>query len=361
MKTKQLTEGSSLFLDLLRGFSVQLVVVGHGISFCAIFPALQPPNFPFMQNIAVVIFFLLSGYLISNSIFYNIASTKNYSFTSYFIDRFSRIYSALIPALIFVFFIDYLSVSKGSENYNYTDAFNIKTFIGNIFMLQDFPFFKHVAIKITSFGSARPLWTLAIEWWIYMWFGFLSIKIMKANKLTIINMLIFVFLCIVPAYNIISGRGNGLTIYWLFGLLVCLLYDKYKNLDLQKSIKWIMLLLFLLLAAARVAYTLQEYEGIFVFLLAGSLLISIELCSNLQINISIAKLVRLIANYSYTLYLVHYSIYDFLLSHYKSDYSGNTLFVAGFIISNLIAFTIGYFTETKLTKFVKVKLKKRFV
>ena len=218
MKSKQLTEGSSLFLDLIRAISVQLVVVGHGISFCAIAKYLQPPYFPYIQNIAVVIFFILSGYLISNSIFYKLLTDKNYSFRSYFIDRFSRIYPAFIPALLFVLVLDYISKSISPQAYSYTDAFDIKTFLGNIFMLQDFPFLKHISFPITSFGSARPLWTLAIEWWIYLWFGMLIIKIFKA-KPSIITIVCFLFLCIVPLYNLISGRGNGLTLFWLFGLL----------------------------------------------------------------------------------------------------------------------------------------------
>ena len=53
----KLSEGGSVILDLIRGVSSQLVVVGHGISFFGIFAFLHQPNFPWMQNIAVLIFF----------------------------------------------------------------------------------------------------------------------------------------------------------------------------------------------------------------------------------------------------------------------------------------------------------------
>ena len=69
MRDYKLTESNSIFLDLIRGLSSQLVVVGHGISFFGIFTSFHQPNFPWIQNIAVLIFFILSGFLISYSTF----------------------------------------------------------------------------------------------------------------------------------------------------------------------------------------------------------------------------------------------------------------------------------------------------
>jgi peptidoglycan/LPS O-acetylase OafA/YrhL len=361
MKPIKLTEGSSIFLDLIRAISVQMVVIGHGISFCAIAKFMQPPLFPYIQNIAVVIFFILSGFLISNSVFYKISTDTNYSFRSYFIDRFSRIYSAFIPALLFVIGLDYLSQQSIVHNaYSYCDAFNFKTFVGNLFMLQDFPFLKYLHIKITSFGSARPLWTLAIEWWIYMWFGVLVILMLNKRKLSFFTINGFVFLCIVPTYNLIAGRGNGLTLFWLFGLLIVVVYDKYKMLQLSKTIKFSLLFLLLIIVGVRISATMREYDFIFAFILAIGLLIGIELCSNINVKENTAKVIRLIANYSYTLYLIHYSIYDFIVNHFKGIIDSNQLFLLGFFISNILALCIGYFTETKLTKYVKKELKHRF-
>lgn len=48
MKEYKLQEGSSLILDLIRGVSAQIVVIGHGISFFGIFTFLHEPNFPWM-------------------------------------------------------------------------------------------------------------------------------------------------------------------------------------------------------------------------------------------------------------------------------------------------------------------------
>lgn len=361
MKAKQLTEGSSLFLDLVRAISVQMVVVGHGISFCSIALFLHPPDFPWIQNIAVVIFFILSGYLISNSVFYKLSTDTNYSFRSYFIDRFSRIYSAFIPALLLILLLDFISVKVTPSSYNYFNAFDVPTFIGNLFMLQDFPFLKYLHIKITSFGSARPLWTLAIEWWIYLWFGLLAIKILKEKKISVFTTIAFVFLCVVPAYNFITGRGNGLTLFWLFGVLIGLFYDRYKSYQLPKSIKAIILVVLIALACIRVGSTMEEYDILFALILSICLLIGMELCSTWKANKRIATFIKWIASYSYTLYLIHFTIYDCMLVHLKDSMNSHAVFWLGFIISNLLSLVIGYYTETKLTKWIKEKMKNRFL
>ena len=51
-----------------------------------------------MQNIAVLIFFILSGFLITYSTLRKKTFARNYSIFNYFIDRFTRIYVAFIPA-----------------------------------------------------------------------------------------------------------------------------------------------------------------------------------------------------------------------------------------------------------------------
>lgn len=49
-----------------------------------------------------------------------------------------------------------------------------------------------------------------------------------------------------------------------------------------------------------------------------------------------------------------------ILSIISINESLSSLFLIGFFISNIISLTIGYYTETILTKNVKEKLKMRF-
>lgn len=64
MEFKKLNSGSSTFLNLARVVSAQFVVIGHLIKGLAILPKIQPPYIPFLQGIGVVVFFILSGFLI---------------------------------------------------------------------------------------------------------------------------------------------------------------------------------------------------------------------------------------------------------------------------------------------------------
>ncbi|MCP4699209.1 MAG: acyltransferase [Gammaproteobacteria bacterium] len=357
MEVKKMPEGSSVALDLIRGISVQLVVVGHGISFFGIFTFLHKPNFPWMQNIAVLIFFLLSGFVITYSTIRKKQNQTNYSFSYYFIDRFSRIYTAFIPALFFVFFLDMISKMLNPAAYKYS-AFNVKTFIGNIFMLQDFP----ILAFITSFGSARPFWTLAVEWWIYLLFGYTILKFLTKNKtniITLINQLMILALfAIVPLYNFIGGRGHGLTVYWIFGAVMYLITTQnlFEGICLRKKV--IFLMFFLGLAILRVAITMEGYDPVFAFALAITFLMIIDISSNIIFSSKIIKLIRFNASFSYTLYLVHYSILDFLSAHFRNDFNPYLLFSLGFIASNIISILLGRYTEIILKKKVRTYLYK---
>jgi peptidoglycan/LPS O-acetylase OafA/YrhL len=166
----RLSKNSSISLDLIRAISAQIVVVGHGISLLGIAPWLHEPRLPWMQNIAVLVFFILSGLLITYSSLRK-TSREGYTFRMYFIERFSRIYTGYVPAIIFIFLLDSAFVKiHGSASFPYPLDFT--TFIGNLVMLQDFPGLnKYSSLNITSLGSGRPFWTLAVEWWIYMFFG----------------------------------------------------------------------------------------------------------------------------------------------------------------------------------------------
>ncbi|MHA2304947.1 MAG: hypothetical protein ACXACU_06090, partial [Candidatus Hodarchaeales archaeon] len=64
-----LSENSSVCMNLIRTIASQMVIIGHGISFLNIAQCLSFPNMPYMQNIAVVIFFIMSGFLISFNVY----------------------------------------------------------------------------------------------------------------------------------------------------------------------------------------------------------------------------------------------------------------------------------------------------
>ena len=88
-----LTPLTSLSLDIVRILAAQAVLIGHLIQSHKQFLWLGPPANPAMENIAVVIFFLVSGFLIPMSVESKRRRDKNYRFIDYFRSRFTRIYA----------------------------------------------------------------------------------------------------------------------------------------------------------------------------------------------------------------------------------------------------------------------------
>lgn len=311
-----------------------------------------------MQNIAVLIFFLLFGYLITYSSSRKL-SRSDYSYSHFFTDGFSRIYTAFFPALLFVLMLDAVSIYLSPDTYSFYDSFNLRTFVANLFMLQDFPSpgpLKSWAIE--SFGSARPFWTLAIEWWIYLWFGFLVFVLYKKKEFSFLLLLVLGLLSIVPFYNLIMGRGNGLTVYWLFGAAVFVIDRQDLLQKFNFKVKILLIATLSIIGILRAWFVMEAYDPIFAFLLAVVLWLMIDVFRKHEFNKRIEWLVRYNASYSYTLYLVHYSIIDFSFNHMYKPYQINpyVMLVICFFLSNIISSVIGRYTEIHLTKAVKSKM-----
>src|SRR5688572_18772079 len=109
MDSFRMSAKTSFTLDLIRWISAQMVLFGHAFSYFPILNFQKTHSFFLIQNVGVVIFFLLSGFLISYSTFAKMAS-PDYRFRSFFIDRFSRIYTGFLPCIIMVLVIDLMSI-----------------------------------------------------------------------------------------------------------------------------------------------------------------------------------------------------------------------------------------------------------
>jgi len=369
----KLSENSSLGLDVIRIIAIQLVVIGHGISFMGIFTSFHPPNFPWVQNISVVVFFLLSGFLITHSTLKKM-NNPQYSFKEFFIERTSRIYSVYIPVLLIIVGLDgflFLYLIN-ADIYN---SYNIGTFFYNLLMLQDsFP----LLVNYTSFGSARPLWTLAVFWWIYMVFGWLLLgnRGIKKKIIYLIILSLFVFLLAIIILGPRYITKVRILITWIFGSVVAILVNFIENKDgtvllnqnyssitkkiqirAQMLFNWfanrpklclILSAFFFGLACYVVYYSKVAYNISFSLLLTVSLyfFLNFSYRSRHKFSDRSKKIIKLFASYSFTLYILHYTLL-WILSTFKSEISPYLLFVIGFSVSNLLSLVIAYFTEMR--------------
>lgn len=304
-KIARIEENESIFLDVVRFITAQMVFFGHLFSFLHGDDVLIGGVIP-IQNLGVVIFFILSGYLICRTL------PKYTSFKDFFIDRFARIYLTLIPCLAIIALMDFYA--RGTGRYAYEGAYDVKTLIGNLFMLQDHPVLQ-VAKRalglgeplLTSFGSARPLWTLAVEWWLYMFVGYLFL----AKRPSAFPVLA---LAVVPVVFATIGRGQGLTIFWMLGAAMIYL----SALEIARRTVVLAAAGFLVLYVARFAVSKDFYDmqaNIFLAGIFGSLLIWSRGTTFFSSFPDLLKSsVRIMAGASFALYILHYTVIDLLLS-----------------------------------------------
>lgn len=353
----KLTQQTSVTLDIIRGFSAQLVLLGHLLSFYNVYGYEGQVGAFKIQNFGVTIFFILSGFLIAYSVQ---NKSEGYGFRNYFVDRFSRIYIAFVPALILICLLDTVSAYINPE-YAFSQFVNAKQLLGNVLMLQDFPVFPYLKritglseLQITSFGSGRPLWTVAIEWWLYLFFGFIIYK-----KFTFRNIIFWIFLLIVPLYNL-EGRGNGLSLVWFAGafILYQVKVDKY-----QIRHAWVLMFLFLLVALVRLfTNDFEVYDmGFFLPLAAVFYLLVKELQQNCDANSFVNKfkvVAGVLASYSYTLYLLHYTVIVFIINLNLKLNKWVEISI-GFILSNVISYLFALITEFRYPQ-LRNKIKAKY-
>ena len=106
---------------------------------------------------AVIVFFLLSGFVISYS-----SNRQHPTWPTYIFHRAKRIYPIFIAALALAYGSQ--SIIKG----NWLDL-NTVQLIGNTLMLQDVASLKRGVWFDTYYGNS-PMWSLSYEWWFYILF-----------------------------------------------------------------------------------------------------------------------------------------------------------------------------------------------
>jgi peptidoglycan/LPS O-acetylase OafA/YrhL len=204
-------------LEALRGFAAIYVVIYH-----LLMPVkLQVAGFDLLfffrfGQEAVILFFLLSGFVIE----YSFERSKDKSFKSYFLKRSTRIYIPLFFVLILSYALQSIAVG---ELINPAAG----SLIANILMLQD------VKIKPNVFFSTymdnKPLWSLAFEWWFYMLY-YLLYKLCSPknlNKVVAIGVLLAgVSLIIYPFF---LNRNLFYFGIWWVGVEFAKLYLKKKD------------------------------------------------------------------------------------------------------------------------------------
>lgn len=173
---------ASLHLDMIRGLAAVAVLYMHARVLLVQSAGDEPRSFLIRLfyslsrygHVAVIVFFVLSGYLIAGSVVRAIA-TDRWSWKTYLMARGTRLYVVLVPTLLLTAFWDQSTVAVIGTSHGNTDIAhaiidsetmcehaNVETFVGNLAFLQ--------TILVPSYGSNTALWSLANEFWYYLIF-----------------------------------------------------------------------------------------------------------------------------------------------------------------------------------------------
>lgn len=182
--------GGFFWADVLRFVAATLVVMEHcrDLMFLTVseLPALPVAwqLFYFLTGFgseAVIVFFVLSGFWITSSVSRRIDRPDFWR--TYLIDRLSRLMIVIVPVLVIGAALDLTAIHLLSSSYAngasgaLTVQQPISESLGLIALLGNLAFLQKLIVP--TFGSNGPLWSLAYEFWYYIWFPSLLLLVTR--------------------------------------------------------------------------------------------------------------------------------------------------------------------------------------
>ena len=258
--------------------------------------------------LGVDIFFVISGYLISHKILFDIHSGQ-FSFRKFYNSRFKR----LVPALVFLILVINLIV------FNFYTASQLKevylTGIYSIFYLSNIYFLNNTGYFDTNTGSQLYLhtWSLSIEEQFYLFMPIVLLFVMKKIKLKVFT--VFIIFCTSLLSTIfLPLRYIDFKFYllpfrmweFLLGTLVAFyLLNNDRKIKLSNSISFILLIG--LCIQFFIPFNILNHPGVSTFitcLITSVLLVTLKDANTVNkiLNFRIFYFIGLI---SYSLYLWH--------------------------------------------------------
>jgi len=323
-------------IQFLRGLSVIIIFFFH-----------------FEQNIfkyfyvGVDIFFLISGYVITNSIFNYINKKNDFNLSIFFLKRLKRIYPNLLFFLI-VFNLLFFSYSYVNDGIYFQIIISTLT---TFFAASNFYYILNPSLEYFSetVKWLNHTWSLSVELQFYVFYGIL-ISLFAYIKKEVRTKNFFVFTLIIffsiSLYIFIFAKGKYLSSYyfgparfWEFFLGASLYLIKIKKLENINFNYFIILYLIFLTIINFLPYHFDHRLIILIFVLP----IYFYLIFNQTIKLNLfTRFFKFYGNISYSFFLWHLPIISFIgLSSNTNIYN----FIISFLITTMISYTTYKFIE----------------
>lgn len=324
------------FLDLARWSAASIVFLGHlrDPLFQGYASVPQSDRNAFVQiwyfvsglsYEAVIVFFVLSGYLVGGMATARMTA-GTFSVRDYAVDRLTRLYVALLPALVLTALLDksgqdlfgnvgfwngtHPLIAQKFPGRSFASSLTTQDFLQNVCMTQ--------TIRSSPFGSDQPLWTISLEFWFYAVFGIAAATIFSLSWRR---------RCVGVAVLGIAGvwLGAAFPLYmgmWLLGISAAAIPWRRLERPLVAGSVFA-----IALGMARVVHPKVPHDSVpgwgidyFVAIAFAWLLVSMR-SNRLSWLQRTQGFNRFMADFSYSLYLVHFPLMLFVLAVMQSHFS----------------------------------------
>jgi peptidoglycan/LPS O-acetylase OafA/YrhL len=280
---------------------------------------------------SVVLFFVLSGYLVGGMSLER-SIDGQFSPAKYTIDRFTRIYTPLVPTLLIA-----LTICLATHT-----PFSVGNFFVNLFSLQ--------GVFGNPFPMAGALWSLSYEVWFYILFGALLCLVRQSSR-----MLKLMLLSLVLLSGFVFSRLIATWLFvWLAGMACYFIgRPKHCRLFLPAALAIVALgvsLTQITSKTSQVDFRSFRFvdQSVAILVLALGLALLLPLAAHVRLNSRrgkrVAKAGGLLASFSYSLYLAHLPVEQLLLNvgllHRHNVLNAETL--AGYFAMALFQLLVAY-------------------
>ena len=305
---KRISPHTSNLLDLTRATAAALVVLFHARTY--VLGGKLPSDtigsilysFSNCGTQAVFWFFVISGYLVGGAVLQDMEAGR-FSFAKYWLNRGTRLYVVLLPALFLGWWLDGTRVASLGLNahagFETAASLAPSTFIGNLAFLQ--------TIFVPTFGSNYALWSLANEFWYYLlcplFLAPLNTSLSRTWRIAMFASAIIIYLLLM--------RQNG-SLAWLFVIWWLGVGARWLSTPLIRSeaIAWV----------AAIGAMFAWPAAHLIIGPAATLLVGLTFAC--AINASHGKswkwkygdIAKSLGAFSYSLYLIHLPIQHYLLT-----------------------------------------------
>jgi peptidoglycan/LPS O-acetylase OafA/YrhL len=361
---KPLPASESKVFDAIRAVSALFVFIGHLYQIIVLptfYSAVVTRGFFVLAGYSVMIFFVISGYLIGLSLYRNTSKHNFVRFDAahFMRNRMLRLYPPLVAAFLICLSVSVLSAAL----LRYLSVFEGDRFLLSLSevqpsLLASLLFAQNMFRDILPTPDNNfPLWSLSFEFWFYVIAALVASSFINRRWLSVIA------LVVIGVFIVTVGNWEAFLpgmVVWLTGFMGAIVR---QNTDLAgRHARLVLLALTVVSGLVWIAAVLRivdvpwlEAKYLFGVLFSLALMMFLSLFRKATASASRLRSVRIVASvapYSFTLYLIHYPLALLTFAVFNQFIVGNfalsaALAILTFVVVLGLANALAHVVENK--------------